>query len=305
MTFYVPESYAGKLLREFIKNECKVSHNLLTRLKKLPDGILLNGERVTVRALLKEGDKVTLMIEDAAASVNPNVPAIGDVPEILFEDEAALAVNKPSGMPTHTSFGHRDDSLANRVCAYYEKRGTPFVFRAINRLDKDTSGVVLIAKNAFYAAKLSDALKEGDFEKLYVAILDGSVEKSGKIEGYIKREDRSIIKRSFSPAFTEGADYSLTEYERLSENNGVSLVKIKLQTGRTHQIRVHFSSILAPVLGDTLYGKKSEDIGRQSLHAYSLSFTSPITGEKITVKAPLPSDMTEVLMKKGIENPRL
>ncbi len=300
MTFYVPVHYAGRLLREFVKNECKVSHNLLAKLKKYPDGILLNGERVTVRAILKEGDSVTLMTEDAPASVNPNVLAIGDMPEILYEDEAVLAVNKPSGMPTHTSFGHRDDSLANRVCAYYQKNGIPFVFRAINRLDKDTSGVVLIAKNAFYASKLSNSLKNGDFEKLYVAILDGSVEKSGKIEGFIKREDKSIIKRCFSPDFSEGADYSLTEYERLSEGSGVSLVKIKLKTGRTHQIRVHFSSVCAPVLGDTLYGRKCEDIDRQALHAYSLSFVSPISGERQTVLAPLPSDITKVLTEKGI-----
>ncbi len=300
MTFYVSESYSGKLLREFIKNECKVSHNLLTKLKKIPDGILLNGKNATVRAVLKEGDAVTLKIEDNADSVNPCVLPVGEMPEILYEDEAVLAVNKPSGMPTHTSFGHRDDSLSNRVCAYFEKGGTPFVFRAINRLDKDTSGVVLIAKNAFYAANLSEAQKNGDFEKLYLALLDGDVEKSGKIEGYIKREEKSIIKRSFSATFSEGADYSLTEYQKLAEGGGVSLVKIKLHTGRTHQIRVHFSSLFAPVLGDTLYGTKSEEIDRQALHAYSLSFTSPISGERQTVVAPLPKDITDVMKKKGL-----
>ncbi len=301
MTFYVPEKYSGRLLREFIKNECGVSHNLLVRLKKRPDGILLNGERVTVRACLKEGDSVTIMTEDAAELVKPSVLAIGEMPEILYEDEAVLLVNKPSGMPTHTSFGHWDDSLANRVCAYYRKKGVPFVFRAINRLDKDTSGVVLIAKNSFYAAKLSASLKEGEFEKLYVALLDGRVEKSGKIEGYIKREDKSIIKRSFSANFSEGADYSLTEYERLCENNGVSLVKIKVKTGRTHQIRVHFSAVFAAVLGDTLYGRKSEDIDRQALHAYSLSFISPINGVRQTVVAPIPKDMIAVMTKKGVK----
>lgn len=300
MTFYVTDSYSGKLLREFIKNECKVSRSLLTKLKKIPDGILLNGESVTVRALLKEGDRVTLKIEDSTDNVNPNVEAVGQIPEILYEDEAVLAVNKPSGMPTHTSFGHRDDSLSNRACAYFEKRGVPFVFRAINRLDKDTSGVVLIAKNAFYAAKLSEAQKNGDFEKRYIALLDGNVSKIGKIEGYISREEKSIIKRSFSASFSEGADYSLTEYERLSEGGGVSLVKIRLLTGRTHQIRVHFSSLSAPVLGDTLYGTKSEEIDRQALHAYSLSFTSPISGERQTVIAPLPEDITVVMKKKGL-----
>lgn len=303
MTFYVPESYAGKLLREFVKNECGVTHNLLTKLKKMPRGILLNGEKVTVRALLKENDTVSLMIEDTEESVNPNVSACGEMPKILYEDEAVIAVNKPSGMPTHTSFGHTEDSLANSVCAYYKNAETPFVFRAINRLDRDTSGVVLIAKNAFYAAKLSKSLKDGLFQKHYYAILDGHVEGSGKVEGYIKREEKSIIKRSFSIEPSEGADYSLTKYQRLSEKNGVSLVKIKLETGRTHQIRVHFSSLGAAVYGDTMYGKGRDDIDRQALHAYSLDFPSPISGEMITLTAPLPEDMTELIKKYGLEMP--
>ena len=300
MTFSVQKEYNGRLLRDFIKNECNVSHNLLIRLKKEKDGILLNGERVTVRAVLKEGDTVTLMVEDTQNLVNPNVVACGEMPEILYEDDAIIVVNKPSGMPTHTSFGHSDDSLANRVCAYYKKSGVPFVFRAINRLDRDTSGVVLIAKNAFYAARLSRSLVNGEFEKYYLAVLDGAVEDRGEIEGYIKREDKSIIKRSFSVEFSEGADYSMTKYERINENNGLSLVRVKLETGRTHQIRLHFSSIGAPVFGDTMYGRASADIDRQALHALSLTFPSPITGDKITVKAPLPKDITDILIKHGV-----
>ena len=300
MTFYVPKSYNGKLLREFIKNECSITHNMLVRLKKIPFGILLNGEKVTVRAVIKTGDAVTLSVEDIESDVNPNVFPCGEMTDILYEDEAVLVVNKPSGMPTHTSHGHREDSLSNRVCAYFEKDGIPFVFRAINRLDRDTSGVVLIAKNAFYAAKLSKALAEGRFEKHYIALLDGKVEESGKIEGYIRREEKSIIKRSFSTDFSEDADYSLTKYKRLCEKNGISVVLVKLETGRTHQIRVHFSSVGAPVLGDTLYGSVNTDINRQLLHAYSLSFPSPVSGDIITVKAPLPDDIVSFLDKNDI-----
>ena len=300
MTFYVSGEYDGKLLREFIKNECGITHNMLVRLKKKPCGILLNGEAVTVRAVIREGNTVTLSVEDIESEVNPNVPPCGEPPEVLYEDEAILAVNKPSGMPTHTSHGHRDDSLSNRVCAYFKKDGIPFVFRAINRLDRDTSGVVLIAKNAFYAAKLSKSLVDGQFEKHDIALLDGEVEECGKIEGYIRREEKSIIKRSFSTCFSEDADYSLTKYKRLCEKNGISVVLVKLETGRTHQIRVHFSSVGAPVLGDTLYGSANIDIDRQLLHAYSLSFPSPSSGEIITVKAPLPDDIVSFLDKNDI-----
>lgn len=295
MTFYVPRAYDGKLLREFIRGECGVTHGALVKLKKIPGGILLNGESVTVRAALKENDCVSLMIEDSENDVNPYVSACGEMPEILYEDDAVLVVNKPENMPTHTSFGHREDSLANRVCAYYKERGIPFVFRAVNRLDKDTSGAVLIAKNAFYAAKLSSALAEGRIEKRYFALLCGEVEAAGKIEGYIKREDKSIIKRSFSRSPSEGADYSLTEYVRISAKNGISAVEIALRTGRTHQIRVHFASLGAPILGDTLYGRESELIKRQALHAYLLAFPSPMTGETVTVKAPLPKDISEAM----------
>lgn len=301
MTFSVKENQEGMLLREFLKEECAVSHNLLVKLKKLPDGILLNGERVTVRAVIHSGDTVTVKAEDSALSVNPLVVPEGEMPEILFEDEALLVVNKPGGMPTHTSHGHTLDSLANRVCAYYEKNGIPFVFRAINRLDKDTSGVVLIAKNAFYAAKLSKAQRSGDFEKKYLAVLDGETLKSGKIEGYIKREEKSIIKRSFSLFPSDGADYSLTEYKTVETKNGVSLAEIEIKTGRTHQIRVSFASLGTPVLGDTLYGRESTLIDRQALHSVSLSFTSPLSGERQTVSAPLPKDMRDVIARCEID----
>ena len=303
MTFVVKEIHDGMLLREYLKNECGVSHNLLVKLKKIDGGITLNGEKVTVRAVIHTGDSVCIMTEDSEKTVNPYVLPEGEMPTVLYEDEAMLVVNKPGGMPTHTSHGHTLDSLANRVCAYYKSKGIHFVFRAINRLDKDTSGVVLIAKNAFYAAKLSKAQKSGDFKKKYLALLDGVAEDSGKIEGYIKREEKSIIKRSFSPFPSEGADYSLTEYSTLDVKNGISLVDIELKTGRTHQIRASFSFVGAPVLGDTMYGRESEDIDRQALHAVSLSLTSPISGQRQTFTAELPCDMLYIMKKIGIKMP--
>ncbi len=301
MTFNVQEKYDNLRLSVFIREALGISRATLIKLKKLDNGIMLNGERVTVAATVKGGDILTLAIEDREDEVNPNVTAEGKMPEIVYEDEAVIAVNKPYGMPTHTSHGHRDDSLANSVCAYYAEKGQPFVFRAVNRLDLDTSGVVLIAKNRYYANILSRYMENGEFSKKYLAILDGEIAEKGEIEGYISREGESIIKRTLSKTETSGSDYSLTRYVRISASNGVSAVLASPATGRTHQLRVHFASLGAPIYGDTMYGNPSELIGRQALHAFELEFPSPVTGERITVRADVPSDMKtlgkELLLK--------
>lgn len=301
MTFYVKEKDDGMRLSEFIRTVCGVSKGALIKLKKLDDGIMLNGNRVTVAVSVKSGDVLTLAMHDRAEEMNPFVSAEGEMPEIVYEDEAVMAVNKPFGMPTHTSHGHRNDSLANAVCAYYAEKGQPFVFRAVNRLDLDTSGVVLIAKNRYYSSILSRLLENGMFSKSYIAVLDGEVPENGEISGYISREAESVIKRRLSPNATEGSDHSLTLYKRLASANGASVVIAYPVTGRTHQLRVHFSSIGAPIYGDTMYGRASEKISRQALHAYELTFPSPITGETVTVKADIPSDMKELMSELGLE----
>lgn len=301
MTFNVQDKYDNLRLSVFIREACGVSRATLIKLKKIDNGIMLNGQKVTVAVAVKSGDVLTLAIEDREDEINPFVTAEGEMPEIVYEDEAVIAVNKPYGMPTHTSHGHRDDSLANSVCAYYAKKGQPFVFRAVNRLDLDTSGVVLIAKNRYYANILSRAMENGEFSKKYLAILDGEIPENGEIEGYISREGESIIKRTLSATETEGSDYSLTRYERIFASNGASVVLATPVTGRTHQLRVHFSSVGAPIYGDTMYGNASELIGRQALHACELTFTSPITGETITVRADVPSDVKTLAETLGID----
>ena len=297
MTFSVPPEYEGKALLEFIRNYCGVSRGALVKLKKLPHGITVNGEHATVRFVVKSGDTVILQLEDRESDVNPHVEMIGEMPEILYEDESVIAVNKPPFMPTHTSYLHRDDALSNAVCLYMNNKGEPFVFRAVNRLDRDTSGVVLIAKNRFYASKLSKSLEKGEFKKTYIAILDGSVCESGRIEGYIRREGQSIVKRVFEKEFSDGADYSVTEYETICVGSSASIVKAFPVTGRTHQLRLHFASLGASICGDSMYGKESELIDRHALHAYTLSFPSPIDDRVITVRAPIPDDMRSAAEK--------
>lgn len=294
MTFSVPSEYNGKPLLEFIRSYCGVSRGALVKLKKLPLGITVNGNHATVRLILKSGDTVVLQLEDSESDVNPHVAMTGEMPEILYEDEAVIAVNKPPFMPTHTSYLHRDDALSNAVCLYMKNKGEPFVFRAVNRLDRDTSGVVLIAKNRFYSSKLSRSLENGEFQKTYIAILDGIVSECGRIEGYIRREGESIVKRVFEKEISEGSDYSVTEYKTLCSGKNNSLVQAFPITGRTHQLRLHFASLGASICGDTMYGNESRLIDRHALHAYSLSFPSPIDNRIITVRAPLPDDMKNV-----------
>jgi len=301
MKFTVPEEYDGKPLLDFIRLGCGVSRGTLVKLKKLPMGITVNGVHATVRATVKRCDIVSLHIEDDADDVNPYVEAKGEMPEILYEDEAVIAVNKPPFMPTHTSYRHNDDALSNAVCLYMANKGEPFVFRAVNRLDRDTSGVVLIAKNRFYSSKLSKALENGEFKKVYLALLDGTVSESGSVKGYIRRKGESIIERVFEKTYSEGADFSHTEYKSIITTEQNSLVAAFPITGRTHQLRLHFASLSAPISGDTMYGKESPLINRHALHAYSLTFPSPIDNRTITIKAPIPKDFLCAAEKMSLQ----
>ncbi len=295
MDFTVDEKFNNKPLRDFLRGGIQISRKTLTRLKSLENGILLNGERVTVRAAVHTGDAVCLALEDCENDENPHVQASGQMPPIIYEDEAIIAVNKPAGMPTHTSYGHYGDALSNAVCAYFNEQGKPFVFRAVNRLDRDTSGVVLIAKNRYYSSILSGAMTEGKFKKQYIAVVQGKTEPSGEITGYIAREGESIIKRRLLSAQIEGSDYSKTEYTTLDSTENASVLLVSPITGRTHQIRLHMSSIGHPIMGDTMYGSASEHIQRQALHAYLLTFPSPVTGKMMTVTAPIPDDIRNLM----------
>ena len=292
------KEFNGKTVKSLLA-ELKISAKTITALKKKPLGITVDGQHVTVRHVLKCGEALTLDISDGQSSQNI-VPSPLPV-EILLEDESVIAANKPPFMPTPPSHGHYDDTLANALCYRMQQSGEPFVFRPVNRLDRNTSGVVLIAKNRVSAASLSESLQKGLITKKYLAILDGvPAEKSGKIETYIRRRQESIIYREVCEK-TPDADYALTEYEIIEVSGGHSLVIASPITGRTHQLRLHFAHIGCPIIGDDLYGLESGMIGRQALHAYSLDFPCPRSGEKIHVRAPLPEDLKEALLKLGFK----
>ena len=279
----------GVVLRFFLTNTLGMSARAVSALKRRADGILLNGTRVTVRAVLREGDTLSLSLSDTEDEENEMLLA-KDLPlEILYEDEYICVCNKPSGMPTHPSFRHREDTLANALA--YRYRGAPYVFRAVNRLDKDTSGVVLTAKNAYAAAKLSEAMKSGKILKEYVAVVRGVTAAEGEISRPIRRKTESIILREVCNEGDEGAESAVTRYERMTFSECQSVLHVYPVTGRTHQIRVHMASVGHALLGDALYGDTTDASPRLALHAYALCFPHPITNESVIVKAPLGEDL--------------
>lgn len=263
-------------IRDYLKNRLGLSTSLIGKVKY--GNVLLNGNEIHMRAMIKNGDviKITLPDEDSE-----NIDPI-DIPlDIVYEDEYIIAVNKPRNMPVHPSRGNHLPTLANAIRAYVSH---PFVFRAINRLDRDTSGIVLIAKDRLSGAKLYQAMKNREFKKTYLALVEGTLnENHGFIDAPIEREAEGSIKRVVR---TDGKT-CLTEYNIIStDENGNTLISVTPHTGRTHQIRVHMAHIGHPLVNDFLYGTRTNE-GTYSLHCASLSFPHPFSGEMITVSADL------------------
>ncbi len=259
---------------ELISKYFKISSRMLTKLKN-NDGIKLNGQHITVRGRVEEGDVLALIMpEEKSKNVVPT-----DLPlDILFEDEELLIVNKPKDMPVHPSLNNYTNTLGNAVMFYYKDR--PFVYRPVNRLDRDTTGIVIIAKSAYAHNSLSQQMQKNIFKKTYMAVTGvPPVPEKGIIDAPIRREQESIIKRIVA----EDGQRAVTEYETISVKNGHAVVRVILHTGRTHQIRVHFAHIGAPLLYDYLYGTEVE--GKTfMLHCTQLEFLHPTTGEKMTIK---------------------
>jgi len=253
----------------FLKTEMKLSSTLISRVKF--GGVFINGKNVHMRATVSAGDEVRVVLSDKPSdSVTPKAMPL----EIIYEDECIVAVNKPKNMPVHPSRGNSLPTLAEGLAARY---GDGFVPRIITRLDRDTSGIVLAARDAFSASQLSDELKRGGFTKRYLALVEGTPEpREGVIDAPIERECEGSIKRCIR---SDGKP-SQTKYKTIKTNDdGTSLCDVELITGRTHQIRVHFAHIGHPLHGDFLYG--TELPCGYFLHCYQLSFHHPMTKEAI------------------------
>lgn len=287
--------YIGLSVKEILTDKLQFSKRAIASLKNRPDGILINGEHATVRAIIRENDVLEINCEDITDSEKLVPSSI--LPDVIYEDDGIIAINKPPFMPTHQSQGHFYDTLANSLAHYFSLQGRPFVFRSVNRLDRNTSGIVLVAKDRLASSKLSNQMKENKISKSYIAILEGKLPQSkGKIETYIRRREQSIIVREVCEE-CDDAKIAITEYEVIASNNGLSLVLATPITGRTHQLRVHFAHLGAQILGDDLYGNPSTLINRHALHAYKLCFFNPQNDKKNELFAPLPNDMAKIIEK--------
>ncbi|MBQ7133769.1 MAG: RluA family pseudouridine synthase [Ruminococcus sp.] len=288
ISFTVPENCDKIDAKTFLRKHCELSARTLSKLKRTNLGITRNGELLKTTDVLNVGDVVVLAMPD---DVNEISPIKGEL-EILFEDEYILVVNKPPLMPVHPTKIHQEDTLANIVSYYMKKRGEHYTFRAVNRLDRDTSGCLLLAKDRYCANSLpSSAAKE------YVAVCEGEIKESGTINKPIKVMEGRSIQRVVAD---DGAR-SVTHYFPLRYKNGHTLTRFVLETGRTHQIRCHMSSIGHPLAGDDMYYGSLTFITRQALHCRKISFTHPITQEYIEVISPLPKDICFVLGEERID----
>lgn len=293
-----PDKQAPRTIQAFLKAH-GYSSAVIRHLKETENGIQKNGVWTRVHDTLVPGDTLTLVLAEDSSSENI-VPSPLPL-SVVYEDEDLLVINKPAGMPIHPSQGNYDNTLANACAFYFEQKGEPFTYRCINRLDRDTTGLLIIARHAYSASLLSVMVSQREIHREYRALARGLVPESGTIEAPIARASGSTIEREVN---FENGEYACTHYQRLAyttlpscnssmsdRENGYSLVSLKLDTGRTHQIRVHMKYIGHPLPGDFLYNPDYSIIGRQALHSCRLSFAHPITGENLDFTAPLPADM--------------
>lgn len=288
LAFFVPKEYDNVMVKGFLRRYCGISARLLIRLKNSPDGILVNGRHARTVDLLREGDRIDLNLpQDRSAVKEAELPVTA-----AWEDEHLVIFQKPANMPVHPSPGHATDTLANAAGAYARKKGETWAFRPINRLDRDTSGLVAVAKNAFCAAKLSDS----GIQKEYFAVCQGMLSGSGTIDAPIRIKEGHSIQREVG----EGGVRAVTHWRAVAAGKGHTLLRIRLETGRTHQIRVHFASIGMPLAGDDMYGGSRALMPRQALHCAVMEWIHPVNGETIMVTQPLPDDFKQLCEKLEI-----
>lgn len=277
-------------INDILVKKYKISARLKNKLinNKL---VLLNGIFVDTRTITNKGDIVTIILD--SNEDNSNIVATKMNLYIIYEDEHILILNKQAGIPVHPSILHFKDSLSNGVKWYFDSIGLYKKIRAVNRIDLNTSGLVVFAKNEYIQECLIRQMNNYLFKKTYLAIILGKLpEKSGVINMPIGRKENSIIERCISPQ----GQIAITKYNVIKEFNGYSLIECILETGRTHQIRVHMAYLGNPLLGDTLYNKNPGSlINRQALHSYKMSFIHPIYNNKMELMAPIPNDFKKII----------
>lgn len=290
MELYYTVTESDDSIKQVLKNKFNMSERFILKLKN-HQCIFVNDFSVPINFKINSGDK--LVIKENFVEDSSNIVSNSEINlDILFEDDYFLIVDKPAGIAVHPSILHYSDSLCNGVKYYFEKIGLKKKIRPINRLDKDTSGIVIFAKNEYIQECLVRQMSSNTFKKKYIAILLGILEKDfGTINAPIARKDDSIIERCID----ENGEKAISHFKVIKRFDNLTQVEYTLETGRTHQLRVHSSFIGHPILGDSLYGKKSNLISRQALHAYEISFVHPITKREVIIFSRLPLDMQKIL----------
>jgi len=305
-TFNYQITEKNEAIRDFLQKK-GYSRHIRTWIKQHPDSLILNGTPVLSYVELHQGDQLAVHLkeEESSEKIIPTPLPL----HIVYEDEDILIINKEADTPVHPSMGNYENTLANAVAWYYASQNKSFVFRCINRLDRDTTGLLILAKNMLSGALLSQQMKQREIHRTYLSIVEGKIPEEGTISAPIARTCDSLIERQVD---WEKGEYAVTHYKRLSSlphvpvalasdlpKEGLSLVQLQLETGRTHQIRVHMSYLGHPLIGDTLYNPSTRLMKRQALHSYSLEFIHPITGKEMYFTAPLPPDM-DLFFKSNI-----
>lgn len=283
--YQITENEQNTTVLDFLRKK-GFSRHILSSMKADKEALTRNGQRIGGREQLLAGDHFRVRLLETIDS--DGIVPVSMPLSILYEDEDILVINKPADMPVHPSIGNYTNTLANGVTAYLDAKGEHSPFRCINRLDRDTSGALILAKNAFSAAVLSTQMRNRQIRRTYLAVVEGITPPNGTISAPISRVDDSVIERHVD--FLHG-EPAVTHYERLETKNEHSLLEIHLETGRTHQIRVHMGYIGHPLPADYLYHPVYDCFKRQPLHSLQLEFRHPVTDKSMCLLAPVPEDM--------------
>lgn len=280
--FIVSDAYNGKKLCAFLRGEAQISYALCATLRHTPGAV--TRDDVPIRSIdrVSAGDEITVRFPSESSALIPTAMPL----DILYEDADLLVLAKSGYIAIHPSHGHQDDTLANGVAHYFQASAQDAVFHAVGRLDKGTSGVVVCGKHAYAAARTAQ-----DIRKTYLAVTEGVPPEHGTIDAPILRPDPDKTLRCIGV----GGEPAVTHYRVLQSKNDRSLVEVKPETGRTHQIRVHMAHIGTPLVGDSLYGTDIPELRRHLLHCHSVTLTHPVTRERMTFTAPLPPEMMRFL----------
>lgn len=289
--YVVERGYDGVNVITVLKQHFKMSTSLIKDLKKYEGGLRLNGSHIRTVDTVRAGDILTVTLRDSASeNIIPKNISI----DIVYEDEDVMVLNKPPHMPTHPSMGNYENSLANGVMYYFQSKGEEHVFRAVNRLDKDTSGLMAVAKNAYIHARLGEEIQTKELRRKYKCIVCGDIACDGTVDAPIRRADGSVINRIVAP----DGQRAVTHYRVIERYGEYTVLEMELETGRTHQIRVHMAHIGHPLAGDWLYGREDHNlVPRQMLHSCYLRFVHPVTGQEMEFKDEMAQDMRDFAEK--------